>query len=98
MSQKTVYLGNAVKHAEKAEVTGQYVSINNETFYKISNFNHMDPFFISVVSDSDHWIYISTKGGLSAGRINSENALFPYYTDDSRTVLGLDVRNTGLSG
>ncbi|MGL1902352.1 MAG: hypothetical protein OCC49_09460 [Fibrobacterales bacterium] len=85
MAQKTVYLGNAVKHNEKTEVTGQYVSINEETFYKISNFNQMDPFFISVVSDSDHWIYISTKGGLSAGRINSENALFPYYTDDKIT-------------
>ncbi len=85
MTQKTVFLGNAVKHNEKADVTGQYVSINNETFYKISNYNNMDPFFISVVSDSDHWMYISTKGGLSAGRIDSENALFPYYTDDKIT-------------
>ena len=42
-------------------------------------------FFISVVSDSNHWMFISSLGGLSAGRINSESALFPYYSDDKIT-------------
>ena len=42
----------------------------------------MDPFFMSIVSSSDHWMYISSKAGLTAGRINPDNALFPYYTDD----------------
>ncbi|MBO6523912.1 MAG: hypothetical protein JJ971_08810 [Balneolaceae bacterium] len=58
------------------------MTIDGVEFYKISNYDQMPPFFISVVSDSDHWLYISTKGGLSAGRKNPENALFPYYTDD----------------
>ncbi len=82
MGNTTVYLGETIKHGEFADVTGQYVEINGESFYKIGNYNHMDPFFISVVSDSDHWLYISTTGGLTAGRIDAENALFPYYTDD----------------
>ncbi len=37
---------------------------------------------MSLASDSDHWMFISSTGGLSAGRINPESALFPYYTDD----------------
>ena len=38
-----------------------------------------------IVSDSNHWMFISSNGGLSAGRKNSEFALFPYYTDDKIT-------------
>ena len=36
----------------------------------------------SVVSDSDHWLFISSTGALTAGRRNPEHALFPYETDD----------------
>ena len=31
------------------------------------------------------WMFISSNGGLTAGRKNSEFALFPYYTDDKVT-------------
>ncbi|MCW8849750.1 MAG: hypothetical protein OQJ81_07190, partial [Melioribacteraceae bacterium] len=34
------------------------------------------------MSNSDHWMFISSNGGLTAGRKNPDNALFPYYTDD----------------
>ncbi|MFN3754821.1 hypothetical protein [Flavobacterium sp.] len=45
----------------------------------------MRPFFMSIVSDSNHWLFISSNGGISAGRKNAEFALFPYYTDDKIT-------------
>lgn len=61
------------------------VNFDNESFYKISNSNELRPFFMSIVSDSNHWMFISSNGGLSAGRKNSEYALFPYYTDDKIT-------------
>jgi hypothetical protein len=63
----------------------QLVDIKGEQFYKISNCDKMRPFFMSIVSDSDHWMFISSNGGLSAGRKNAEFALFPYYTDDKIT-------------
>lgn len=59
--------------------------ILNEKWFKISNHDAMRPFFMSVVSDSNHWMFISSNGGLTAGRKNSEFALFPYYTDDKIT-------------
>ncbi len=59
-----------------------FEEFGDETFLKISNQNRMRPFFMSVVSDSDHWMFISSNGALSAGRKNSDYALFPYYTDD----------------
>lgn len=61
------------------------VQIGNERFYKISNSDTIRPFFMSIVSDSNHWMFISSNGGLTAGRKNSEFSLFPYYTDDKIT-------------
>jgi len=60
----------------------EQVQIDSEPFFRISNVDDMPPFFMSIVSDSDHWMFIGSNGGLSAGRKNAENALFPYYTDD----------------
>ncbi len=61
------------------------VTIDNEDYFKITNNDEMRPFFMSIVSDSNHWMFISSNGGLTAGRKNSEFALFPYYSDDKIT-------------
>jgi len=66
------------------------ISVENfdgDKWFKISNHDQLRPFFMSVVSDSNHWMFISSNGGLTAGRKNSEYALFPYYTDDKITDL-----------
>ncbi|MEM1256927.1 MAG: hypothetical protein AAGH81_00265 [Bacteroidota bacterium] len=67
------------------EITGDFVEIDGSSFYKISNCDNLRPFFMSIVSDSNHWMFISSNGGLSAGRKNAQYALFPYYTDDKIT-------------
>ncbi|MCB9048576.1 MAG: hypothetical protein H6556_04010 [Lewinellaceae bacterium] len=61
------------------------VQMEGETYFRISNSDAMRPFFMSIVSDSNHWMFISSNGGLTAGRKNAEYALFPYYTDDKIT-------------
>ncbi|MCC7507732.1 MAG: hypothetical protein IT259_20655 [Saprospiraceae bacterium] len=63
----------------------QYTLIDNEHYFKIPDSDALRPFFMSIVSDSDHWMFISSNGGLSAGRKNADYALFPYYTDDKIT-------------
>ncbi len=65
-----------------AKSSGAFVELDGDTFYRIENYDQIPPFFISVVSDSDHWLFVSTTGGLSAGRVSPETALFPYYTVD----------------
>ncbi|MCO4821345.1 MAG: hypothetical protein KC469_04710 [Flavobacteriaceae bacterium] len=62
-----------------------FVKIDNENYFKISNSDGMRSFFMSIVSDSNHWMFISSNGGLTAGRKNAEYSLFPYYTDDKIT-------------
>ena len=61
------------------------VEVDNESYFKMSNHHVMRPFFMSMVSDSNHWLFVSSNGGLTAGRKNPEYALFPYYTDDKIT-------------
>ena len=73
--------------SETNKITSQIETINGETYFKIVNSNKMRPFFMSIVSDSNHWMFISSNGGLTAGRKNAEYALFPYYTDDKLTEL-----------
>ncbi|MBN2200791.1 hypothetical protein JW777_02440, partial [bacterium] len=68
------------KNAEA--VTGGFVTIGGESWYRITNVDRMPPFLVSLVSASDHWMFISSNGGLTAGRRDPDHALFPYITDD----------------
>lgn len=77
-----LYLGkNELAHSE-IKATGEYVKFDGEDYYQIKDYNHMKPFFMSIVSDTNHWMFLSSNGSLTAGRKNPENALFPYYTVD----------------
>ena len=78
-------MGSTITSKDQNTIEGAFVSLENETYFKISNSNKMRPFFMSIVSDSNHWMFISSNGGLTAGRKNSDYALFPYYTDDKIT-------------
>jgi hypothetical protein len=82
MNHKKLQLGKNPLPVPSSEIKGGYVMNEGENFYKISHCDRMDPFFMTVVSSSDHWMFISSNGALTAGRVNASNALFPYYTDD----------------
>ena len=63
-------------------VSGEFIDFAGERYYVIHNVDKIAPFFISVISDSDHWLFVSSTGGLTAGRVSPETALFPYVTVD----------------
>ncbi len=69
----------------KKDIRLEKVIINEERFFKITNVDQMRPFFMSIVSAANHWLFVSSNGGITAGRQNAELALFPYYTDDKIT-------------
>ena len=74
----------AVKsHAQSAVgVSGEFLTIEGERYYAIRNVDRMAPFFMSIISSSDHWLFVSSSGGLSAGRVSPDTALFPYIPVD----------------
>ena len=53
-----------------------------QLWYEINGSDEMPPFLMTMASDSDHWLFLSSNGGLTAGRVNPDKALFPYYTQD----------------
>jgi hypothetical protein len=86
---------------ENNAVLGEFMDLAGERYYAIHNVDKMDPFFISVISDVDHWLFVSSNGGLTAGRVSPDTALFPYITVDkihdstphtgSKTVLRVEI-------
>jgi hypothetical protein len=65
-----------------SEASGEFVTEAGERWYAIRNVDRMAPFFISVISNVDHWLFVSSFGGLTAGRVSPDTALFPYITVD----------------
>ncbi len=63
-----------------------------ERYYRIQSYDALEPFLMSIVSASNHWLFISSTGGLTAGRVSAEQALFPYCTEDKLTE---NSENTG---
>lgn len=64
------------------QVNGDYVTLDGEEFYRIANSHLMPEFFMSMTTSSDHWMFITSYGALTAGRKDPNNALFPYYSAD----------------
>ena len=68
--------------ADDSIVSGDYIDFAGERYYVIRNVDKMDPFFVSVISNVDHWLFVSSTGGLTAGRVSPDTSLFPYITVD----------------
>jgi hypothetical protein len=64
------------------EVTGGLVEVDGQRWYRIDGLEQMEPFLLTVVSDSDLWMFVSSAGPLTAGRVDADRAFLPYETDD----------------
>jgi len=56
--------------------------IDGSPHYRVVGIERMAPFLMSVVSDGDRWMFVSSSGALTAGRVDATQSLFPYVTDD----------------
>ena len=70
------------KSEKKHPRTAGFTTLNGERYYRIPGYDRMDPFFMSIPSDTDLWMFVSSRGGLTAGRIDADRSLFPYETVD----------------
>jgi hypothetical protein len=75
--------------------TEGYMEHLSRRFYRIDEYDRMAPFFMTIVGAGDTWLFVSSTGGLTAGRVAPDSALFPYYTDDK--VAESAGRTGGLS-
>jgi hypothetical protein len=79
---RKIQLANTPVINEARAANGAIVERDGEPWYRIAHYDRMPPFFVAVVSGYDHWMYVSSTGGLTCGRGDADHALFPYETDD----------------
>ncbi|NNJ48453.1 MAG: hypothetical protein HKP18_11565, partial [Acidimicrobiia bacterium] len=72
-------------------VTESIDMVEGRAMYRISNIDEMDPFLMTIVSNSDLWMFVSTTGALTAGRVEPADCLFPYETEDRLHATGRRV-------
>ena len=63
-------------------MSGGIELVDDVEMYRVADVGAMEPFLMTVVSSSDLWMFVSSSGGLTAGRVERDNCLFPYETDD----------------
>jgi len=73
----TLLTGDRAVHA-----TGGFVELDGEPWYRIAHHDRLAPFLMNVVSDTDLWMFLASSGGVTAGRVDPDGALFPYETED----------------
>ncbi len=61
---------------------GSFVTRSGEEWYRIAACHRLPPFLVSLASDVDLWMFVTSGGGLTAGRVDADGALFPYLTVD----------------
>jgi hypothetical protein len=69
-AMKTIFINDQPRVPPEKTISGEYVYLLGELFYKIQNFDAMEPFFMSIVSSSDHWLYISSTGVCGRSGLN----------------------------
>ena len=63
-------------------VHDDHVGIDGVRYHRISGYHRLPPFLVPVVGVHDMWLFLSSSGGLTAGRGRPDQALFPYVTED----------------
>ena len=64
------------------DVRCERATVDGEPYVCIKNVDALAPFFMSVVSNGDQWLFVGSNTPFTAGRINPDGGLFPYQTVD----------------
>jgi hypothetical protein len=68
------------------------VVVDGEPCHVIDAVDSMPPFLLTLTSASDLWAYLTSNGGITAGRGHADRAIFPYRTED---LVADDAGSTG---
>lgn len=54
----------------------EVITKKNGGYFQVEKVDEMEPFFMNVVSGTDLWTFMSSNGGITAGRRSADWALF----------------------
>ncbi len=83
LMKSSIALGSTPLHRGGRPPAGGYVVEGPRTWYRIANYDAMKPFLVSVSNPGNIWMFVTTTGGITAGRTSSDSSLFPYLTEDN---------------
>ena len=64
------------------EPRGNLVIEDGLEWYRIDDYDLLDPFLVNVTTPNELWLFVSSTGALTAGRRSAEHSLFAYETED----------------
>ena len=71
----------AQRHAQ-APARHEFVTLAGQRYACIRDVDRLEPFFMTIVSDSDAWLFVGSNSPFTAGRVDPDGAMFPYETVD----------------
>jgi hypothetical protein len=69
-------------HRHMQDTHSPVIDAAGERHHVITGVERMAPFLMTLTSASDVWAYLTSNGGITAGRRNVDHAIFPYRTED----------------
>ncbi|NNE43792.1 MAG: hypothetical protein HKN12_06270, partial [Gemmatimonadetes bacterium] len=61
-----------ITRVTESPATGRFTTLDDEPVYQIAAYDRMPPFFMSIPSDCDLWMFVTSLGGLTAGRVDPD--------------------------
>ena len=71
--QAGIYINSTKMQMESLSVGGSYVEMLGETTYRIAHYDQMPPFFMSLVSSGDHWLFIASISAILNSHTRTKN-------------------------
>jgi len=75
-------LGDVAGNPAGAPPRHEFVTLEGERYACIRDVDRLPPFLMSIVSDSDAWLFVGSNSPFTAGRVDPDGAMFPYETVD----------------
>jgi hypothetical protein len=91
------------QHPAKAPAWPDFVTLAGQRYACIHDVDRLAPFLMSIVSDSDAWLFVGSNSPFTAGRVDPDGAMFPYqnvdkllrHADGSGSLSAFRVRRGG---
>src|SRR5450759_977898 len=82
MTTESGEVDRVAKNPVAAPARHEFVTLAGQRYACIRDVDRLDPFLMSIVSDSDAWLFVGSNSPFTAGRVDPDGAIFPYQTVD----------------
>jgi len=80
--QEPIIIDGTPPRTPHEPANGHYITIDGEPYTAIFDVDRLSSFMMSVVSNTDIWLFAGSNSGFTAGRVDPDRAIFPYRTAD----------------